>query len=162
MFQKAVNFDTAFGVPGELSNLGPTRVETGVLKSADPANNVFGRVFSENPAVPGEWSAGAGGRRLAILVNPKEHVSYGTAGNTLAPTLALPNGTVASFLTMGELWAVSTTAANPGDKIQFDATTGAITAVAPTAPDTPTTWLGAIVARYPGVANGVFGLRITD
>lgn len=168
-FQNTVNWDMASGVPGEIAFDGPTRAEPGILNSADAANNVFGRVFSESPAAPGVWRAGytdaALDARFAIMISPKEHVSYGTAaGGTLAPTLTLPNGVIATFLTMGEVWAISAVAADIGDVLIFNNTTGVLTAqpAATAVPGGSTLLPSARVSRNPGNANGVCTVRITQ
>lgn len=80
-FQSAVRFDQAYGLPGEFAFDGPQRAEPGILRTTDPTQNVFGRVFSLDSALPGIWRAGDAldnGERFGIMVSPKEHVSYGT------------------------------------------------------------------------------------
>lgn len=166
-FQSTVNFDNAYGLVGELVVDGPIRAEPGILRSVDAANNVFGRVFSEAAAAPGIWRAGntdGAGVRFAILFNPKEFVSYGTASaGPLAPTITLANETTAAFLTMGEVWAASLNAAAVGNEVIFATATGIISTQAPAA--TPGAGLArlatAVVGRNPGAAGGVFPLRIT-
>lgn len=167
-FQNTVNFDNAYGLPGEFAYTGPRRAEPGFTDSATPANNVFGRVFSELSTKPGYWRAGnpdnvTSNIRFAIMVNPKEHVAYGTtAGGTLAPTMVLPNGVISTFMTEGDVWALSTTAALTGQEVIFAQATGIISTQATGA--TPGAGFQrlptATVARDPGNANGVFGLRM--
>lgn len=136
-FQSTVRFDTAYGVPGEYAFDGPTRAEPGVLRSATPANNVFGRAFTEDPATPGIWRAGNVGPianvRIAIMTSPKQHASYGTAaGGPLAPTLVLPNEVTAEMTTMGQITVLAATAANLiGNIVRYVIATGEIVTAVP-------------------------------
>lgn len=155
-FQSAVNFDSGYGIPGEFAFDGPKRAEPGILRSADAANNIFGRFFSLDAATPGVWRAGNvgdTGERFGVLVSPKEHASFGTAaGGPLAPTLALPNEANASIATMGQIIVRSSVANNlVGNIVRFVKTTGEVltvppgTAVDPLHQDVP----NAVVIRVP-------------
>lgn len=167
--QSAIGFAQAYGVPGELRFDGPTRSEPGLLASADAANNVFGRVFTSLPTNPGVWRAGNAdglGTKWAIMIDPKEHASYGTvAGGPLAPTLTIPNGKTAGMCTMGFIVGVTDSAARPGDIVRFLKTTGALhvvppgTAADPLYEDLPTAKADRV--EQPNVP-GLFVLRLTQ
>lgn len=167
-FQSTVNFDYALGLVGELAYDGPKRAEPGILNSADAANNVIGRVFTMLSSNPNVWRAGnpdnATNVRFGVLFSPKEYASYGTAAaGSLAPTITLPNNTMAAFLTMGEVWVTSVLAAPEGYEAIFAQATGIITSQAPGA----TPGAGAqrlptgVFSRNPGNANGLVVLRLT-
>ncbi len=137
-FQTLVQGNIAAGIPGELAFEGPLRAQPLRLNSTDATNNVFGRVLRivGNAAAQDGTNAvaGAGGTGVfaGILVSPKEHVSYGTlAGGTLGASFVLANGTLATGLTMGEVFVLSSTTANIGDLVWSNDTTGAIAATAP-------------------------------
>lgn len=168
-FQSAVRFDAAYGVPGEYATDGPTRAEPGILRTTAPANNIFGRFFSLNSAVPGVWRAGdalGDGERWGILTSPKQHASYGTAaGGPLAPTLTLPNEVTAEITTMGQVICVARDAANlVGNIVRFVKATGEVvtvppgTAVDPLLQDVP----NAVVVRVPQpTALGLVVIQLT-
>lgn len=171
MPQSTVRFDIGSGLPGEIAFDGPKRAQPGVLRTTAPANNIFGRVFSEDAALPGYWRAGdptGNGERFAVMINPKEHVSYGTqAGGPQAPSYTLPNETQATFMTMGIVWVAPINARTPrvGDIVRFVIATGEVFTVAPgTATDPLYKDLpGATVVRYPQPnANGLAVIQITQ
>lgn len=135
-FQSSVRFDSAYGVPGEYATDGPNRAEPGIVRSAAPANNIFGRFFSMDSAAPDVWRAGdptGNGERFAIMTSPKQHASYGTAaGGPLAPTLTIPNEVTAEFTTMGQVICVARDAGNlVGNIVRFTKATGEIVTVPP-------------------------------
>lgn len=133
-FQKTIQDDLGSLVVGEIAFGGPTRAEPKRLESTAAANNVFGRAFQQSATVDDEVTADLGsiGVFAGILVNPKEHALLGTSvGGTLAPTLTLPNGTEVSMLKEGTVPVLLVSAANIGDILFFDFTTGEIQAEAP-------------------------------
>lgn len=129
-FQSTVSLAQGFGVVGELAFDGPIRAHPYILNSDDAAYNVFARAFTI--VSQGVAKAGGTGVFAGLMVNPKEHASNGTAvGGSLAPTLTLRNAEIASMLTMGEVIVTLPAAANIGDLIAYDTTTGVLSAVAP-------------------------------
>lgn len=155
-FQSTIRFDAGYGVPGEIVFDGPSRSEPGTLRTTAPANNVFGRFFSLNSAVPGVWRAGDpldDGERFGIMTSPKQHALQGTAaGGSLAPTLVMPNEATVEITTMGQVLCVSSVANNlVGNIVRFVKATGEIltvppgTAVDPLHEDVP----NAVVVRVP-------------
>lgn len=156
-FQSAVRFDQAYGIPGEYAFDGPYRAEPGILRSATPANNVFGRLFTEDPATPGIWRAGNVGPianvRKAIMTSPKQHASYGTAaGGPLAPTLVMPNEVSVELTTMGQIIVQAATANNLiGNIVRYIIATGEIVSAVPgtALPGTQEEIPNAVVIRVP-------------
>lgn len=129
-FQSIVRNDVASGVIGDIAFLGPLRSKPYVLNSANAANNVIGRVFTET-GTEGEAQAGGAGAFAGILINSKSYASPGTASGTLAPTLTLPNGAVGELMTMGEVFISLTENAASGTVLSYNTTTGVIVAGAP-------------------------------
>lgn len=152
--QSTVRFDMAFGVPGEIRHDGPIRAQPGNVVSADPTNNVFGRVFTRLTGSP-NWRAGNPdglGVEYAVMADPKLAAAYGTAaGGPLAPTLTVPNNSVNTMLQMGYVTVVTLQAATLGDIVRFSKATGEIyitdpgTAADPLKSDLP----NAVVERFP-------------
>lgn len=162
-----------FGVPGELYLEGPLRAQPGVLNSATPANNVIARAFTlvddgtasfETSADPQPMEMQAGAPTgtpvfAGILANPKVYSNIGTtAGGTLASNLALPNGTIAEFVTQTAGLIVQLPAAFAiGDWIYFTNATGVLTSTAPgaTAPAASTRVPGGRVVYFESAAAGL-------
>ncbi|MCD1124816.1 hypothetical protein LPW36_01995 [Jinshanibacter sp. LJY008] len=134
-FQKTINRELAIGIPGEVANNGPRRAVTATLNSTDAKNNVFGRVFTYTADHEVAAGKGNGGAIAGILSNPKAYALYGTDGNTVGPSMALPNGGDAEFTYMAEMYVVLPRAAAIGDKVIYDETTGEIDTVARAATD---------------------------
>ncbi|MDR1349676.1 MAG: hypothetical protein LBJ59_02635 [Zoogloeaceae bacterium] len=126
-FQTEVRFDQGYGVVGELNVDGPVRAQSVVIHSENPANNVVGRYFTRN--ADGTYGAGGVGAAGGILANPKVYASQG-ATDTLSPTLTLRNGELGEFVSLGEINILIDVAADPGADVQYNTTTGALTAVA--------------------------------
>lgn len=150
MVQQTIRRKYGYGVPGDLSFDGPSRVQTGVIGSTNPANNVVGRVFTQAKA-GGVMSADGNLASFGgILVNSKVYPNYGTTGNPLAPSLVVPNGIVGEFMKMGiiTMACVAAQAAAPliDDILQYNIATGEVVTVA--AGTTPAT-------GYANVPNGV-------
>lgn len=152
MFQSTVASDIGFGVVGELAFDGPLNAQPGILNSADAANNVIGRAFT-HLAAEGQMTAGGVGVFAGILANPKAYASRGTTvGGTLAPTLTLANGEEGEFVqeTPGIIVTFGATAANIGDHVIYDTTTGVLATLAPgvAVPGGSLKIPGAVVVRY--------------
>lgn len=152
-FPTSVLAAQAYGVVGELAFDGPKRAKAFNLVSTDAAYNVFGRAFTITSE--GIAQAGSGGARGfgGILISPKEHASFGTAaGGPFAPVNVLPNNTVAQLLSMGEVWVQLDAAANVGDRVVYDNTTGVLSPLGGTSEFT-----GAISTTTLTVTNFVTG-----
>lgn len=162
-FQTTINSSLAAGVVGELAADGPTRANPYILNSDDASYNVFGRAFTV--VSEGVAKAGGTGAFAGLMAFPKENVSAGTsAGGTLAPTLTLRNGEVASLLRMGEMFIAVPAACAIGDEILYDTTTGALSTQ--TAGDTPGAGKAkvpnAVIAKYTPAAAGLAIARLTN
>lgn len=147
-FQSAVNIYNPLGIVGELAFTGPVRAAPYNLVSS-PRLNIVGYAYTAlTPANPdpvynvppgstlgspvaGTARAGGTGVFAGILVNPKEYASGGTLGAPLAPTLAVPENSVGSLLTMGYIFANLPGLANPGDLVTYDVVSGALSSIPP-------------------------------
>lgn len=166
MFQSNVNIDLGFGVNGELIVDGPVRAESLIVNSSG-ANNTVGFAFTKSNStnVASVGGAIASGVVFAgILVNPKDYALFGTTSGTLTPSLNLPDNAQGEFLTMGTIVVAVTGAANIGDQVQYNLTTGALSCVAPGASATTGNALvpNAVVYRYPTSASGLVAIRLTN
>lgn len=132
-FQSSIALNQAFGVPGELLFDGDLRATPGIIKGT-AANLVVGRAFSIDIA-DGQYSPGStgGGVFGGILSNPKGLASIGTtSGGPLAPTMTVPAGTIGEFTTSTPGICVALlNAANIGDRVYYDNTTGELSAIGP-------------------------------
>ena len=129
--QSTVSLLQGFGVPGEFAKDGPQRAGPYALVSASAAYNIVGATAC---TITAEGTAKAGGATEVfggILISPKEYQNPGTTAGTLAPTLTLPNNTEVTLAIMGEIIVTLPAAANIGDLVLFNTTTGALSTVAP-------------------------------
>lgn len=151
-FQSTVAAALATGVPGELVSDAPIRCRPGVTKGT-AANIVVGRWFTQDPA-DGLYTPGGTNAEGGVLINPKAYASIGTsAGGPLAPTLTIPAGTPGEFLSAGEVYVVLSNAAQIGQGVYYDNTTGIMGAG--TATTGQTQIAGAKVTRYNNAAAGL-------
>jgi hypothetical protein len=151
-FQTAVSTLSGFGVPGELYTDSPTRAQSYILQSTTSSLNIIGAtvftVVSEGIAEAGGTGAFAG-----FLIDPKQYALFASAGQTLTPTLTLPNGTQADLLTMGDIIVTLPGAAAIGDVVIYNTTSGAISTVTPgTSPGAGNAYANAFV-NYQTVAG---------
>lgn len=167
-FQSTVNPYQGFGVPGELLLDGPTRAERLTINSGGATPNVYGYAATKSATTNVASMGGtitSGTPFAGIMASPKEAQLSGTsAGGTLAPTLAIPDQSDADFVTMGTLVAQLGTAANIGDLVTYNLTTGALGAVATgsAAPSGSAIVPNAVVYRYPLAAAGLTAIRLTN
>lgn len=162
-FQSTVNVNYAFGVIGELIVDSPTRVEPLTLDATGGSvGNYFTKSNSTGIATQGGTIA-SGTVAAGFLVNPKTYKSIGST-STLDPVFTLAGNSIGEFLTMGTIVVNSTTAANIGDQVQYNTTTGAISCVAPGAIATAGNALipTATVWRYTTAAAGLIAIRVTN
>ena len=128
MFQSTVNINQAFGIIGEIYKSGTLRAQPGIIDSTGTVNpNRIGRAFTNVAGADGHMTVGgAGGVFAGILANPKVEALNGTvAGGTLAASLDLPQYYKGEFVyaTTGVVVQMEN-AANIGDTVDFDTTTG--------------------------------------
>jgi len=130
-FQSTVYNIQGFGVPGELFTDSPYQAQPYTIQSASAAYNIIGATVCTITS-QGFCQAGAGGTLgfAGFLVDPKASALFGTGGVPLAPTLTLNNFQTVQCLTMGVMIVTLPAAANIGDNVIFDNTTGAISTIA--------------------------------
>jgi len=165
-FQSTVNINLGFGIPGELIVDGPQRVDSLTLDSAGGTIGLaFTKSNSTNVATQGGAITSGSTVFAGILVNPKAYASYGAVGGApLDPTLFIGPYSQGEFLTMGTIVVTLVGAANIGDIIQYNTTTGVLSAVAPGSSAATGNALipNAVVWNYPIAATGLTAIRITD
>lgn len=162
-FQSTVNINQAFGVVGELIQDEPIRAETLLIGTGGFTVGYAGcKSNSTNVATMG-GTVGTGVLFAGILINPKTYASGGTTSGPLAPTLTLPANSQGEFLTFGTVVVAITGAANIGDHVQYNTTTGALSCVAPGAAASGGNALipNATVHRFPTAASGLVAIRLT-
>ena len=160
-----VLLDQAAGVPGEIYDSSPSRVLPYALSPANTQPNIIGATAYTQDASTGFALVGQSGTNvyLGILITPKEHASFGTSGGgPFAPTLTLPNGVTAAFMTMGRVFVTLGASANVGDYVIFDNITGTLTSVAPGV-DLPggKSWANASVLWYDRTGSGLAVIEMT-
>jgi hypothetical protein len=165
-FQSTVNVNLGFGIPGELIVDGPQRVDSLTL---DSTGGYIGLAFTKsnttNIATQGGAITSGSTVFAGILVNPKAYASYGAVGGApLDPTLFLGPNSQGEFLTMGTIVVTLVGAANIGDIVQYNTTTGVLSAVAPGSSAASDNALipNCVVWNYPQSATGLAAIRITD
>lgn len=130
-FQSAVSVNMGFGVPGELFTDSPYIVQPYTIQSVSAANNIIGSTCCSITS-QGFCQAGSGGTLgfAGFLVDPKDVALFGAGGIPLNPTLTVPNFTTVECLTMGTIIVTLPAAANIGDNVIYDNTTGQISTIA--------------------------------
>lgn len=131
-FQSTVALQQGFGVPGELFTDGPYRAESFTLVSALASYNIIGAT-AYTVTSQGVAEAGSGGTMgfAGILVDPKNQALFGSGNSPLNPSMTLPNNAQAALLTMGTIIVTLPAAADIGDYVLYDNTTGALETMAP-------------------------------
>lgn len=166
-FQKQVNIEMGFGIPGDIHTDGPTRTESLVMNSEGKQPNYVGYAFTKDATTNVAKAGGAiaSGRVFAgILVNSKAYPLFGENGDTLAPTLSLPDNQRGDFLTMGDVVVKVATECKIGDLVAYDTTTGEISTVAAGSQAGSGKALipNAVVYRFPATAGGLTVIRLTN
>lgn len=164
-FQSTVNVNLGFGVPGELIVDGPQRVDSLTL---DNTGGTIGLAFTKssttNIATQGGVIVDGTNLFAGILVNPKAYASFGTGSAPLDPTLFLGPNTQGEFLTMGTIVVTLVGAAEIGDLVQYNQTTGVLSAITPgTSPASGFALVpNAVVWNYAQTATGLAAIRLTN
>lgn len=132
-FQSSVQIYQGAGVPGEQYSDSPWRAQSYTIDSASAADNIIGATMCSITSQGFVAAGNSGGTAVfaGLLVDPKNIALFGTGGIPLAPTLTVPNFTQIECATMGSFWVTLPGAANIGDWVIYDETTGAISTVAP-------------------------------
>lgn len=149
-FQQTVYLQQGFGVPGELFTDGPYIALPYTINSAEAAYNIIGATVCTVTS-QGFCQAGSGGSYgfAGFLVAPKDQALFGTGGQPLSPTLTVNNYDVVECLTMGAIIVTLPAAANIGDYVVYNNTTGAISTITPSTPlASGTTFANAIVTEF--------------
>lgn len=137
--QTTVNIFNALGVPGDVAFSGPFRAQPANINSSGGTNTIgFAFTWSSQPNpdpsgdAPNAGTVRVGGTGVfaGILINSKEYSTSGTSSGSLNPTLNLPDYSVGDFGFMGEVYVEVPGAANIGDLVYYDNTTGALGSVA--------------------------------
>jgi hypothetical protein len=154
-FQSSVFRQQGFGVPGEIFQDVPWTVLSWTLNSSGTPNVVGSTAYTITGQ--GYVQAGSGGSYgfAGILCSPKDYALFGTSEGPLEPTLILPDQTQAALLTQGMMIVTLPAAANIGDYVIYDNTTGALATQAPS--DTITvgySFANAVVSQFPQSISG--------
>jgi len=130
-FQTSVNTLTALGVPGQIANEEPTVVDTGLLAAAGTCTIGFYYTKNADTGIysPGGDLTAAGTVPGGILLGGFEHSTSGATTGPLDPTLNVPNNSTQQFLSVGSVVVNLTGACKLGYKVQYNTTTGALSAV---------------------------------
>ena len=165
-FQSTINISLGFGIPGELIVDGPQRVDSLTLGStAGTIGLAFTKSNSTNIATQGGAIVNGTNVFAGILVNPKVYAldGYSSLGS-LDPSMVLAPYSQGEFLSMGTIVVNCVGAAKIGDLIQYNNTTGVLSAVTPGGTvTTGNTFIpNCVVWNYPTAATGLIAIRITD
>lgn len=131
-FQSSVFFVQGAGVPGEMYSTGPHRAQSFIIDSVLPSYNNIGSTACTVKS-QGVCQAGSAGTLgfAGILVDPKNIALFGAGGSPLNPTLNVPDYTQVECATEGSYFVTLPAAANIGDVVIYDNTTGALSTIAP-------------------------------
>lgn len=130
-FQSTVNITLGYGIIGELIANTPHRADSLTLDTnGGTVGNFFTKSNSTGVATQGGTIA-AGVVAAGFLVNPKVYATAGPSSGSLDPTLALPGNAQGEFLVEGDIVVNLAGAGNIGDQVQYNETTGVLSAVAP-------------------------------
>lgn len=134
-YQTTVNNKLGLGVPGQRYDDAPMVAKAYTIVSVSAAYNIVGATAFSYTSEGIVQAGNASGSLVfaGLLVNPHVYASYGTTGDALAATMTLPNNVVGEFAREGHFIVTLPAAANIGDLVIFDNTTGAIATIAPAA-----------------------------
>ena len=160
-FQSTVNITLGFGIVGELIANTPHRADSLTLDAnGGTIGNFYTKSNTTGVATQGGTIA-AGVVAAGFLVNPKVYATAGAATGSLDPTLILPGNVQGEFLVEGDIVVNLAGAGNIGDQVQYDETTGVLSAVAPGGAATAGNALiaGAVV-KTPTAAAGLVAIHV--
>lgn len=160
-FQSTVNIMLGYGIIGEIIANTPHRADPLTLDAnGGTIGNFFTKSNTTGVATQGGTIA-AGVVEAGFLVNPKVYATAGDSSGALDPTLVLPGNVQGEFLVEGDIVVNLTGAANIGDQVQYNETTGVLSAVAPggTASAGNAIIAGAVV-KTPTAAAGLAAIHV--
>lgn len=160
-FQSTVNINLGFGIVGEMITKTPHRADSLTLDAnGGTVGNFFTKSNSTGVATQGGTIA-PGVVAAGFLVNPKVYASAGAASGTLDPTLLLPGNAQGEFLVEGDIVVALTGAGNIGDQVQYNLTTGVLSAVAPGGSVTAgNAFVAGVVVKTPTAAAGLVAIHV--
>jgi hypothetical protein len=160
-FQSTVNIQLGFGIIGEIIANTPHRADSLTLDAnGGTVGNFFTKSNTTGVATQGGTIA-SGVVAAGFLVNPKVYAAVGDSSGTLDPTLDLAGNTQGEFLVEGDIVVSLAGSANIGDQVQYNQTTGVLSAVAPGGSATAGNALiaGAVV-KTPAAAAGLVVIHV--
>ena len=122
--QTQVNFGLPVGIPGCIAYDITVQAQPRLITSSSQAQT-FGFAFTES-STAGQAQVGGTGEFAGILFEPKAYSNAGTSSGPLTTNYSLPDGTYANLGRYGAFFVSLAAAANIGDEVLFDQTTGAI------------------------------------
>jgi hypothetical protein len=138
-FQSSIQIRQGFGVPGEVFQDVPWTVLSYTLNSSGTPNVIGSTAYTVSgydPAGSAVVEAGNGGAYgfAGILAIPKDYALTGIDGDSLSPTLELPDETQAEIVSQGMMVVhLPSGTVNIGDFIIYNNTTGTLDSMAPSA-----------------------------
>lgn len=123
--QTTVNVAQAFGIPGEMYDLTPRRVDAFEVAADATMGGLAG--FDTNGKVGPFGTTYA--KLAGIFVRPHEMVNYGAGAEALAASLAIKAGVTAQVCSMGRVIVKMTIPTKEGDLV-YVSSAGAYTATA--------------------------------
>lgn len=160
-FQSTVNIQLGFGIIGEMIAGTPHRADSLTLDAnGGTIGNFFTKSNTTGVATQGGTIA-AGVVEAGFLVNPKVYAAVGDSSGTLDPTLVLAGNTQGEFLVEGDIVVNLAGAANIGDQVQYNETTGVLSAVAPGGTVTAgNAFVTGAVVKTPTTAAGLVAIHV--
>jgi hypothetical protein len=156
-FQAVINNGLGFGVPGDSFLAGPHRALTYELYNNEP--HIVGATgYTQVAGVDGAANAGGTGPFVGILTNSKVYATAGSTAGALAPSMTLPQYTMAELCTMhtGLIVQLTNNASAIGDYVFYSTTTGALSSQTSATPAGGTAIIpGAFVKQFTVAGNGL-------
>jgi len=160
-FQSTVNITLGYGIIGEIIANTPHRADSLTLDSSGGTiGNFFTKSNTTGVATQGGTIA-AGVVEAGFLVNPKVYATAGPSSGSLDPTLVLPGNVQGEFLVEGDIVVNLAGAGNIGDQVQYNETTGVLSAVAPGgSATTGNALIAGAVVKTPTAAAGLVAIHV--
>lgn len=160
-FQSTVNITLGYGIIGEIVADTPHRADSLTLDAnGGTIGNFFTKSNTTGVATQGGTIA-SGVVAAGFLVNPKVYATAGAASDALDPTPILPGNLQGEFLVEGDIIVNLTGAGNIGDQVQYNTTTGVLSAVAPgSSATTGNALVSGAVVKTPTAAAGLVAIHV--